>query len=299
MEILPYEPQMAPGLAALYNSHIRGLPHCYGARPEQLAAALAGEEPGELAGRLRDPAAVVALEDGVPVGFVHTAVEVQQEAEQLERGVVRFLLYDRGHRAAGQALLSAAEDLLRERGATCAVGFHQDYRLPFYHIGHAYLTDRLEHVHALMGINGYRRCAGEVYLDWPDHEPAPVVPAGRDVELRTQWLPGAGARDNLTVRAFVDGEPVGICENRCCGEYSDSPEAQDWLLTKWLGVNEEYQGGGLGRQLLQTALNQMHEAGYRHAVISTSWTNHRACLFYSNCGYRCVDWTYAVEKKEL
>jgi len=296
MPVTPFEPSMAQEVTDLYNRQVLGLPHCFSASHEQLSLALSGNGECGHCEHLRSPQGFVIRESGRIVGFAHTAVEVPREAEQVERGIVRFLLYERGHRAAGQELLLAAEGALREQGVGMLMAFHQDYRLPFYHIGHAYLSDRLEHVHALFGMNGYTRCAGEVYLDWPNHEPVkPKREPG--VELTVTWEPGLGRRPNLTIRATVDGRPVGVCENRCCGEYSQASEASDWMLTKWLGVNQEHQGKRLGMLLLQAALFTMHDEGYRHAVISTSWTNHRACLFYSNCGYRCVDWTYAVSKE--
>ena len=78
--------------------------------------------------------------------------------------------------------------------------------------------------------------------------------------------------------------------------FSSHPDAQDWLHTVWLGIEEDFQGQGLGRYLLQYALQEMKEVGYKHAAISTAWDNHRAFLFYSNCGYRTVDWTYGFVK---
>ncbi|UCC67907.1 MAG: GNAT family N-acetyltransferase, partial [Armatimonadota bacterium] len=75
-------------------------------------------------------------------------------------------------------------------------------------------------------------------------------------------------------------------------EWHDAAEAHDWIFTDWLGVEEEMQGKGLGRHLLQRALQEARRLGYRHASISTSWDNHRAFLFYSNYGYRVADWTY-------
>ena len=143
----------------------------------------------------------------------------------------------------------------------------------------------------LFGFNGYRRCEGEVFLDWEDYSVTPM-PSSLPVELSVDWEPGRGQHPNCTVHAHQDGEQVGICESLCGGEFSSHADAQDWLHTVWLGIEEEFQGQGLGRYLLQYALQEMKKIGYRHAAISTSWTNHRAFLFYSNCGYRTVDWTY-------
>ena len=68
------------------------------------------------------------------------------------------------------------------------------------------------------------------------------------------------------------------------------------VFAVWLGVDEPYQGRGLGRYLLQRNLNEAYAAGYRHAVISTAHDNFRAFLFYSNFGYCLADWTHGYWK---
>jgi len=62
-------------------------------------------------------------------------------------------------------------------------------------------------------------------------------------------------------------------------------------------VVDELQSRGLGRHLLQRSLKEMHGAGFRHAAISTALGNHRAFLFYTNYGYRVVDWTYGLGRE--
>ena len=150
---------------------------------------------------------------------------------------------------------------------------------------------RLNQVQGLLGFNGYRRSEGEVFLDWEDYSVTPV-PSSLPVTLSINWQDGRGQHPNCTVLAHQDSEQVGICESICGGEFSSHPDAQDWFHTVWLGVEDDFQGQGLGRYLLQYALQEMKKIGYRHAAISTAWDNHRAFLFYSNCGYRTVDWTY-------
>jgi len=293
MPIEAYRPEMAPALAAGYNALVAGLPYCHPVSADQIGAAAGG---GEMDERLHSDAMFAALEGDAAVGMAHVAMESPEETDTAPRGALRFLWYTRGHRAAGQALLEAAEDHLRGQDADSVIAFHQDYRYPFYHIGHAYLSDRLEHIHALLGINGYRRCAGEVYLLWPDYRPPAPGEPPFPVETRLEWREGRGELPGLIVRALLEGKQVGVCENLSLGEFTDAADAQDRFLTKWLGVEEPVQGRGLGRYLLATALAELHGAGHRHAVISTSWTNHRACLFYANFGYRANDWTYALSR---
>ncbi|MGD9496178.1 MAG: GNAT family N-acetyltransferase [Armatimonadota bacterium] len=293
MTVQRYDAAMAPALAASYNELVRGLPYCYPVSAQQLAAAAAGEPSEE---RLHSDAVFAAMQSDAVRGIAHVAMERSDRLNTGARGVIRFLWYERGHRAAGQALLQAAESHLRAQGARTVIAFHQDYRYPFYHIGHAYLSDRLEHVHALLGMNGYRRCAGEVYLRWPDYRPPTPGEPPLPVEVRLEWPAGRGELPGLVVHALRDGEQVGVCVNVSLGEFTAAPAAQRAFLTKWLGVEAPVQGIGLGRFLLATALGELHGAGYRDAVISTSWTNHRACLFYSNFGYRADDWTYALAR---
>ena len=59
---------------------------------------------------------------------------------------------------------------------------------------------------------------------------------------------------------------VSLC---AVASFQAIPDAQDWLHTVWLGIEDEFQGQGLGRYLLQYELQEMHKVGYRHAAIST------------------------------
>ena len=63
--------------------------------------------------------------------------------------------------------------------------------------------------------------------------------------------------------------------------------------------------GRKGHELLRSeaafvALQGTSVLGFVHAAIRTDWHNYRAALFYTNLGYRVVDWTYAfgVELKQ-
>ena len=173
--------------------------------------------------------------------------------------------------------------------------FSQDSRYRFYHFENAGLSDGLDHVQALFGFNGYQYCSGEVFLDWKNYSVTPI-PSSVPVTFSVDWEQGRGQRPNCTVRAYLDDKEIGECESVSGGEFSSHPDAQDWLHTTGLDIEDPYQGQGIGRYLLQYSLQEMRKVGYRHATISTDWENYRAFLFYSNCGYRVVDWTYELEK---
>jgi GNAT superfamily N-acetyltransferase len=298
MEIVRYTPEMSRDLAAVYHDAVRGVPHCYpvsdDAFAEELAAA-GGEGEGQEG--LHSEAVFVAREGRRPLGFVHVGIEGATEDRPEERGAIRFLCYPRGQRRAGQDLLGAAEAYARERSVPRIVAFPQGHRYRFYHFKNAFLSDRLDHVQALLAFNGYERSGGEVFLDWPNYEPAAPVAPEVEAEFQVEQGLGRGRRPGLRVWAHRDGKQLGECICVSVGDWHDADEAQDWIFTNWLGVEGEVQGKGLGRHLLQRALQEARGLGYRHAAISTEWTNHRALLFYSNYGYHVVDWTYGFARK--
>jgi len=190
------------------------------------------------------------------------------------------------------ALLAESEAHLRRLGAVEAEAFPQEERYPFYCVEHAYLSQRMDHVQALMQFSGYRAARGEVYLEWPDCRPPPPGDCPVAGEVSVEWSQGAGARPGFHLRLRDGARQIAVCRNVSCGDFSANPAAQDRFLTTWLGVEEDFQGRGVGRYLLLKALQEGLGAGYRHALISTAWDNYRAFVFYANLGYRVTDWTY-------
>ncbi len=298
MEILQYTPDMQEPLTQFYNRMTANVPKCYPVKEEEFAAAIRGVTTGKAdkkEGGLDSETAFVAVVNGTVQAFIHVGIGQVGGNREEDIGVIRFMGYERGARRVGQAVLDEAEAHLKTFNVSRIFAYPQDCRYRFYHFEHAYLSDALDQVQGLLGFNGYHRSEGEVFLDWEDYAVTPV-PSGLPVTLSVEWKDGRGQLPNCTVLAHQNGEQVGICESICGGEFSSHADAQTWLHTVWLGIEDDFQGQGLGRYLLQYALQEMHKIGYRHAAISTAWDNHRAFLFYGNCGYRTVDWTYEFVK---
>jgi ribosomal protein S18 acetylase RimI-like enzyme len=170
--------------------------------------------------------------------------------------------------------------------------YRQAYRYPFYHFSHAYLSNYLEHVQALLQMNGYQVCGGELFLDWANMNPQrPEAITDLKVEVELQKTSGLGRLPDIRVAAHYDGHEVGECICLSAAAFSKRDVVEDWIFTQWLGVTEAFQGLGLGRYLLGYALVEAQQSGYRHAAISTAVRNARALLFYANYGYQAVDWT--------
>ena len=299
MEILEYSPEMVGQSAQFYNNLIVNTPHCYpvseGDLGEVLLCTTYETEDKQV---LQAQTTYVARARDTILGFIQVGIGRIDELNKNNIGVIQFFGYQPGERQAGQALLEQAETYLSTYNPDQIVAFPQDYRYRFYHFGHAYLSDALGQVQGLLGYNGYQRRFGEVFLAWENYSVTPTALATL-IELTVDWEPGRGERPNCTALAFHDGIEVGVCHSVSGGEFSNDTKAQDWLHTMWLGIKDEFQGQGLGRYLLEYTLHEMHNIGYRHALISTDWENYRAFLFYSNCGYRVSDWTYGYLKAEL
>ena len=298
MEIIQYTPDMQEPLTQFYNRMTADVPHCYPVKEEEFAIAMhriTADEADIKEDGLDSEIAFVAMADGIPQAFIHVGISRSGENREEKLGVIRFFAYERGARRIGQAVLETAEVHLKTFNVSQISAFPQECQYRFYHFEHAYLSDALDQVQGLLGFNGYRRSSGEVFLDWEDYSVTPV-PSSLPVTLSVEWKDGRGQLPNCTVLAHQNGKQVGICESLGGGEFSSHTDAQPWLHTVWLGIEDDFQGQGLGRYLLQYALQEMKKIGYRHAAISTAWDNHRAFLFYSNCGYRTVDWTYEFVK---
>ncbi len=296
MEIRQYTPEQIEPVIEFYNELIAEVPHCYPVKEEEFAYAMRGvmRQTDNDDEDFEDETAFIAIQDGsvkafVPVGYY------QDDGDKVNKGVIRFLGYQRGARHIGQVIIDKAEDYFRDNNVSRIVAFSKIYRYSFYHFEYAELSDTLDHIHGLLGINEYQSYHGQVFLDWKDYnvDPPSINPSA---DLKVEWKDGRGKLPNCHIKAFRDGEEIGECWNVSCGQFSSHPDVQDWVYTDWISVEDAYQGEGLGKYLLQYSLHEMHKVGYKHAALSTDWNNNRALLFYSNFGYRAVDWTYAFEK---
>lgn len=291
-------PPDAGRLAPLYNRLAAGAPFCPPVSDEAFVAGMTYRESDSLL----DQRLIVASDGGAVVGFAHFGVEPASERVASPRGVLRFLLYEASERAAGQALLDAVHSAARENGLTSVRAFTHQHTYRFHHLGFGLLSDRLLHVSALFGANGYRtRDDGwydqEVFLmrrdDDSDCPTNPDPNAAVEIETTT----GRGQRPGLALRLIRDGELIGECDSCSVGDYVDDAESQETFFTVWLGIEERERGSGWGRYLLRRARWEMRRLGYRHAVISTNTKNYRAQLLYSSEGYRVVDCAYGYEKR--
>ena len=106
---------MAGELASHYNAATRVVPHCYPVGEDDMAAVLAHADGTDL-GPLETESAIVVRDGSDLCGFAHYGVTDGDDQDAERRGIIRFLHYEKGRRAAGQALLEAVvEDLPQHR----------------------------------------------------------------------------------------------------------------------------------------------------------------------------------------
>ena len=299
MDIRDWDPTNVSDLASVYNAQVAdAVPHCYAISPDAFDAGRYERTGDDYHALFRSERVVVGTQEGQIRGFAHVRVgEIKHRDRMLDGGFVHFLTYAAGHRAVGQAILEACERHSYESGAASIRAF-DGYFYRFHHLGFPLVSDRMAHVCALFGQNGYKLAGeGEVFLEQPSYAAAQPNPPEPDVEVRVQALAARGHRPNLNVRALRHEQEIGSCVAVSGGDICRANDAQDLLFVDGLGVTDREQGRGWGRYLLARTLWEGHQLGYRHTAISTGKRNYRAQLFYTNYGYRVTDTVYGFVKE--
>ncbi|NKB67781.1 MAG: GNAT family N-acetyltransferase [Candidatus Latescibacteria bacterium] len=272
--------------AQLYNQQIEGIPFCYPIDPAQFLAAL--EQPCR---DLADERLVICSVSGQIVGYAHVARQVARQNAPLdpETGQIRSLLYARGQRPVGQALLAAAETHLRTEGLARLGAFY--YAYPFHRFGAPCQSEQLNHIRALLQGCGYSMADGWLFLVLESMEgPAKQPPPGLEMEWTS--VQGSGKRPGGSLRVYRQGREIGHCEAGCGGDFCVHPDAQESLFIRHIGVEEEAMGQGIGHFLLQQVVARSAPEGYRRCLLYTNLANARAQSFYAHWGFRVVDSMY-------
>jgi len=292
MEIRDWQPAMAPDMTTLYNKLIQSVPHCPQLTPQDLMIGLASQS-APPAWPLTEQRILVGIDGGQVRGFIHIGMEAICHPKETRRGAIRFLavLQDACH--VGQALLDAAEQHLQRNGVREILAFHYDHRYPFYHVEHAYLSSRLEHLHKLLSANDYQKISTELVLELRDFNPHPAHPPYAACTA-IEWQTNPGGSRELIALARDEQDEIGICIS---APHRPDFDKRDWAYTRWLGVKDEHRGKGWGRYLLQTSLNALWGKGFRHASLCVSGDNRHAFRLYTRLGYQQIDRTHAYGKR--
>ncbi len=285
--IVEFDSKHAEALRQVFETTTADCAHCHSVDSAIFVETLSGKTESAV-----NECVLVSIGPEGPSGFCHALIQNPEDQEGT-LGAIRFLGYAPGDRGSGLALLRAAVDYCQSSGVARIRAFHQRERYPFYHRNHAYLSDRIGHIQALLSCEGFRKQGGEVHLDWENCEPGEPFEIEQPVDLTWVSEESAGSIPAFKGKAMMDETLVGECHVASCADCHASQGER--LFVNWLGVEEDFQGKGYGRYILQEALREGRRLGYQHAAISTAFNNHRAYAFYTNYGFRVTDWTYGWE----
>ena len=287
MEIVSYRAGHAEALAEVYNQSTADCVLCHPVEPPVLAETLGGETEFAHGERV-----FVSVDSGRPTGFSHVVIRNPKGLVGYA-GAIRFLCCTPGDRTAGLALLRHTVSYFRDQSVAHIRAFHQNDQYAFYHRNHAYLSDRIGHIQALLSCEGFVAYCGEVHLDWDDFVTDAPFRTERLVDLTWAQEESAGSIPAYIGRATIGDTVVGECQVISCADRHLIED--DRLFVNRLRVEDAFQGKGYGRFILRESLREGRRLGYRHAAISTALRNHRAFAFYTNYGFRVSDWTYGWE----
>lgn len=287
MPIRPLRSADLPALRALYDAVTAPFAHGFLPTEEEFAAAFTGKP-----ANLRDSVTLVAERGGAPVGFARAGLyrpvpDLWALAEE-GQGALFGPFVGQEHRAEGAALIAAAMRHLKTRKAAVTYAFDQGEAAsaPFHNGGWIGLSDRLPHLVALLLEAGFRIKGRELCLT----RPALPLPPAEAPPKPFHLLFEKRDHNRFTVRVHDGETPAGACYySLMFPRRSRRPEAEQWGYVDGIGVPEEYQGRGLGRLLMEHALQRLRAIGVGPVCLTTGHANFRAQNLYFSMGFELVD----------
>ena len=288
MTISEWDPSNAGRLTKAYNAQAVEIPYDdYPVDPETLVDALSLPNPDFSDGRL-----FVSEHGGGPKGFIHVGNLPGDGDSEERQGLIRYLCFPRDRRDVGQALLDSAHEYLGPLASSCRAF---DHRFAYSCMSHPCLKSPWEHVHALLGSNGYESAGGTggvLVMVLRDYEmPKPALPY-HDVDVRVgddPLLPDLishGDLPTVAVQLFRGDKWLGGNETRPHYLPHWDRELQYTCMTTGMGVTDTERGRGFGRYLMERSLYEMQRAGCQHAILGTDHDNYTALSLYASLGYR-------------
>lgn len=299
MQITKYMPTLAAAVAASHTRVFAGVPLCFQISADDLADERQGCD--NLL-QLREQQRWVALEGERVVGYCHAACEDPKASDVQDwsdydhpQGVLRIFWYEAGHRAAGEALLDAAEGHLAALGMPRIEVMQSKRGVDWHQAPHTNLTSHAAHISALLLSRGYAAEQCEALLTLRDCADWPVLPARVPLETR-QDITDPPEELPTIIGAQVDGEDVGICVGMVLSAQSGDPAAAEWGYIRYLAVDGVHRRQGIAQHLLTLTNQALVGRGVRHLSLCCLGDNAPALLLYTNLGLQAVDYTYSYIK---
>ena len=115
-----------------------------------------------------------------------------------------------------------------------------------------------------------------------------------EMRLRTR-LPGSSRKD-IIIAFESDKQPVGYCWTKTYHSEDKGPKQRMGRI-HMLGVDSDYRGRGIGRQVLVGGISELARKGLRIIEVTVDQENEAACALYRSVGFK--DWKSSLwcEKK--
>jgi mycothiol synthase len=98
------------------------------------------------------------------------------------------------------------------------------------------------------------------------------------------------------ILAFDADKPIGYCWTRISFWKNDTPGAGAGRIYM-LGVDPDYRGRGVGRQLLLVGLSHLKRKGLRSVELTVDKENKAACVLYQSAGFKLLTRSLWYEKR--
>ena len=124
---------------------------------------------------------------------------------------------------------------------------------------------------------------------WADVKNAVFGSLSTPEEFWTQTFSGVNKKLDFAPEGFFfaekDGEPVGICAGIVLHDRKKIGGTFPGVIG-WTGVHEDHRGVGLGRALMVSSLNYLHDRGIAMTEIGTQFYRTAAVNLYESLGFR-------------
>ncbi|RKU12161.1 hypothetical protein C6502_06560 [Candidatus Poribacteria bacterium] len=124
---------------------------------------------------------------------------------------------------------------------------------------------------------------------WADVKNAVFGSASTPEEFWTQTFSGVNKKLDFAPEGFFfaekDGEPVGICAGIVLHDRKKIGGTFPGVIG-WTGVHEDHRGVGLGRVLMVSSLNYLHNRGIAVTEVGTQFYRTAAVNLYESLGFR-------------
>jgi len=282
----PLREDELPDVVALYNTAITDVPLSYPVDADTFSRLGLRNEAGT---RYRTHLGVdrtgwlVARRGGQVVGFLHVCIGADYDDrardEAFQRGIIRFLVFLPSEVEAGTALLAAADSYFRQQQVDEIRAFHFSTGYPFYHAGIGLCPGQHDHVMRALATAGYRLtdrffCFTR-WLSGLVPEQTPRIP------IRLEFKKQAG---DIHLRVYDGYKPFGILKLAPLEAYSDYVGHLVAYIAS-LRLDEPYRHKGIGRWLMQRALNWLWTKGYREVALHVNHANVPAQSLYRQVGF--------------